>query len=637
MKILLLALFGIASLISTAASASVMPIPSTLLASGFESKASTTTTAGGSQLLASNVTISNRFSFQSGRTYQFTVIARGTPAGGVYPSLRVGLDGYKLTDFVINSSTQKAFTFKRTIKLGGDRNLQLSFLNDASTATENRDLYIQSVDVRLEGTTEPSVPTVYPPSEGSDSPYPLEILQPQANLDARNRFYKAYPGLLYNVRLAVAGGSYPYRFALKTAPSGMSINASTGEINWPSPVASTKAYPTTVEVVDNRGIAKQVSWSILVTIDKFLFVDPVYGKVGASGTINDPVKGFYDVYGGNIYASKNSAVKQDYFVYFKGGATYTLDGFTNGEQGVQWTNRQPLVWLAYPGHRPVIEMSKRALRLVDTDANNFYFDGFEVSTVNTDAGKEFRMAIRIGSLSNNVTIRKSVFHGISATEGHSNQSAIMISADASGKYWSIQDNEFYDIHKAYGILGYTSQKVLVEDNYFHDNTGGHQIGPKDGTQYWTIRHNRMTNIANYKDGTYATGIWVYGDNTRGAPYGHMDVAYNHVSMVSGRALAVGESWNEKLGPVDVYRNTLVGEVNYTRMAPTMGRIMNQKNVMVNAFTSGYECSSCLTPNTLVFDGNITGGVSAGVVDANGKLTSRYSTYLGKVGWQFSNQ
>lgn len=89
MKTLLLALFGIASLISTAASASVMPIPSTLLASGFESKASTTTTAGGSQLLASNVTISNRFSFQSGRTYQFTVIARGTPAGGVYPSLRV--------------------------------------------------------------------------------------------------------------------------------------------------------------------------------------------------------------------------------------------------------------------------------------------------------------------------------------------------------------------------------------------------------------------------------------------------------------------------------------------------------------------------------------------------------------------
>ncbi|MBK9614123.1 MAG: hypothetical protein IPO35_00925 [Uliginosibacterium sp.] len=54
--------------------------------------------------------------------------------------------------------------------------------------------------------------------------------------------------------------------------------------------------------------------------------------------------------------------------------------------------------------------------------------------------------------------------------------------------------------------------------------------------------------------------------------------------------------------------------------------MNQKNVMVNAFTSAYECSSCLTPNTLVFDGNITGGVSAGVVDANGKLTSRYSTY-----------
>ncbi|MBK9614124.1 MAG: hypothetical protein IPO35_00930 [Uliginosibacterium sp.] len=224
-------------------------------------------------------------------------------------------------------------------------------------------------------------------------------------------------------------------------------------------------------------------------------------------------------------------MKQDYFVYFKGGATYTLDGFTNGEQGVQWTNRQPLVWLAYPGHRPVIEMSKRALRLVDTDANNFYFDGFEVSTVNTDAGKEFRMAIRIGSLSNNDNSQERLSR-YQRTEGHSNQSAIMISADASGKYWSIQDNEFYDIQRPTAFWA-IPQKVLVEDNYFHDNTGGHQIGPKDGTQYWTIRHNRMTNIANYKDGTYAMGIWVYGDNTRGASYGYMDVVYNHVSMVSG--------------------------------------------------------------------------------------------------------
>lgn len=633
-------LLVLSCLVSLAASAAVMPIPSSMLASDFENKANTTTAAGGAQLLATNVTISNRFSFQSGRTYLFTITARGTPLGGVYPTLRLGMDGYKIADFVVNSSTQKAYTFKRTIKQGGDRNLQLSFLNDASSSTENRDLYIRSVEVRLDGVTDPTdstAPVVYPPAEGSDSPYALEILQPQPNLDTRNRFYKAYPGLLYNVRLAVAGGSYPYKFALKTAPSGMTINAATGEINWPSPVESTKAYPATVEVVDNRGASKQVSWSILVTKDKFLFVDPVNGKSGASGTINDPVKGFVDVYGGNVYASKYSTTKQDYFVYFKGGATYTLGGFTNGEQGVQWTNRQPLVWMAYPGHRPVIEMSQRALRLVDTDANNFYFDGFEVNTVNTDAGSEFRMAIRIGSLSNNVTIRKSVFHGISATEGHSNQSAIMISADASGKYWVIQDNEFYDIHKAYGILGYTSQKVLVEENYFHDNTGGHQIGPKDGTQYWTIRHNRMTNIANYKDGTDATGIWVYGDNKRGAAYGNMDVAYNYVSMISGRALAVGESWNEKLGPVDVYRNTLLGEVNYTRMVSTMGRIMNQKNVMLNSFTSGYECSSCATTNTLVFDGNITGSVSAGVVDANGKLTSRYSTYLGKVGWQFSNQ
>ena len=45
--------------------------------------------------------------------------------------------------------------------------------------------------------------------DGLASNYPLEILQPEAgleNLVETNRFYKAYPGLEYNVRIGVIGG-----------------------------------------------------------------------------------------------------------------------------------------------------------------------------------------------------------------------------------------------------------------------------------------------------------------------------------------------------------------------------------------------------------------------------------------------
>ncbi|MDF1881835.1 hypothetical protein JHD50_11080, partial [Sulfurimonas sp. MAG313] len=55
--------------------------------------------------------------------------------------------------------------------------------------------------------------------------YPLEIIQPQANLDIKNRFYKAYPGLVYDVRLAVIGGAFPYSFILESGPTGMSIDS----------------------------------------------------------------------------------------------------------------------------------------------------------------------------------------------------------------------------------------------------------------------------------------------------------------------------------------------------------------------------------------------------------------------------
>ena len=56
----------------------------------------------------------------------------------------------------------------------------------------------------------------------------LEIIQPKAGLSTTNRFYKAYPGLEYNVRMAVIGGAYPYIYSLTTAPNGMTITPTPG-------------------------------------------------------------------------------------------------------------------------------------------------------------------------------------------------------------------------------------------------------------------------------------------------------------------------------------------------------------------------------------------------------------------------
>src|SRR5690606_3103221 len=164
--------------------------------------------------------------------------------------------------------------------------------------------------------------------------------------------------------------------------------------------------------------------------------------------------------------------------------TYFMEGYTGGSTTVQYTSNQPLVLLAYPNARPILDMSRGYLN-ADTGVDNFYFEGFEVTNMSTPE----RFGLRLTGSSSNVTIRNNVFHGIPASTGSNNQSALMMTRASSGSRWSIQNNQFYDIHHGYGIIGYSTSYVLIEDNtlYNIDDPSGdssHPIGPKIGTTYW---------------------------------------------------------------------------------------------------------------------------------------------------------
>ena len=134
-------------------------------------------------------------------------------------------------------------------------------------------------------------------SDAADSPYPLEILQPAPNLDERNRYYKAYPGINYEVQIAAVGGQYPYRYSV-TGPTGMIVDSSSGVISWPNPVERENPYPVSVTVEDYENQERSVSWQIRVTKQGFIFVDATNGKSSGSGAIDDPIRTFEDVYGG---------------------------------------------------------------------------------------------------------------------------------------------------------------------------------------------------------------------------------------------------------------------------------------------------------------------------------------------------
>ena len=127
--------------------------------------------------------------------------------------------------------------------------------------------------------------------------YGLEIIQPQPNLDTKSRFYKAYPGFEYNVRLAVTGGEFPYSFELTSAPAGVTID-NRGEITWANPSASSSPYNVTAKVTDAQTNTRSVSWTITVTTSGFRFIDAVNGKPadqGGDGTKNNPWKSLKDM------------------------------------------------------------------------------------------------------------------------------------------------------------------------------------------------------------------------------------------------------------------------------------------------------------------------------------------------------
>ena len=163
------------------------------------------------------------------------------------------------------------------------------------------------------------------------SEYPLELVSPRAantspsaesgtpNISTSHRIFKAYPGIEYNIRAVVIGGSYPYTFSLTNEPSGMTIDDITGEITWTNPTAN--ASPT-IYVTDAEGTTISSQWDINVTTTGWRFVDSINGNDSWDGTTPSFVSGSTGPW---QTLSKVRTSGGTNFIYFRGG-TYSTSG-----------------------------------------------------------------------------------------------------------------------------------------------------------------------------------------------------------------------------------------------------------------------------------------------------------------------
>jgi hypothetical protein len=505
--------------------------------------------------------------------------------------------------------------------------------------------------------------------------YPLQIIQPQPNLNTVSRYYKAYPGIAYRVPVGVFGGAYPFTYTLTTAPTGMLINSS-GIITWPTPTTTGSPHPVTVRVTDQEGTVVTRSWTITVTQQGFLFIDAQNGTHAAGfgcttgcgdGTINNPFHSMIDVYRGNgregdnvAYQSMSDTTYNDYFIYWRQGI-YGLEGyFENAETPQQYQmewrgNAKPHVWLAYPGETVVIDHNLAPGSIAPgfpPDSNGAFLDWRDGDS--TDAyiqGITFRDA-------RNHVFRfngdRKVFFECTFTnlgpslDGH-NSSLIMFSGSGSpgtDQYNFIKDNLFDRVSSqgagAY-IKTYSLGYSVFEGNRFTNPSGSgvEGLALKANDRHIDVRQN--TFIGDFNSGSIS-GNWADG--------GNFEIRFNKVmgalsdATVSWFGALVMNYHNSMAAPVQVYRNTFEGTVMLRRATSSQFPIRMYNNVIVNRNSgtpagSHVSHSSEVTAPSIMILGtgptaNLVGYPTDTIINANGDLTSAYASYLGTHGYQLGS-
>lgn len=480
--------------------------------------------------------------------------------------------------------------------------------------------------------------------------YPLQILLPRAagtspdpggpTINSGHRIFWAYPGIPYNILASVIGGAYPYTYALSGAPAGMTINSSTGEINWPNPTGTTVG-PITFTVTDAEGTQAQTTWSVTIDSTKFLFLDQVNGRRATgngcstncgTGTLANPFKDISDWYGGNQYADKTENIHVGKLVYYRTG-TYPVDAYVEDNWRVPILGEyKPVTHMAYPGESPVINLGAGTLPgaawAFYGQNNGVYLDGLRfVSTANPTLQNV--ITYPSGSFQ---TFTRNVWGGVVSAERSLNQSCLLAGSSQDSNvsaYMTVRSNTCDGVNLGAGFKFYSLRKALIADNVVAnvvDTTFGSEIegiALKFGIDRADVRSNWIYNVADHAIG---------GNMNSGA------VLTRDLEIRFNRTTGLNLNQNGNAGVIYVYRNTMTGRVLVQNTDSADGPFYFSNNVIVN-LNEGTPSGSHITmenvsaPTRIVISSNLVGYPSDNIVGPDSKLTSTYSSYLGTHGFE----
>jgi hypothetical protein len=485
-----------------------------------------------------------------------------------------------------------------------------------------------------------SVNAICSASQYTKSHYPLQILniKPQGtdSTSARNRIYRAYPGIEYNIRAAVVGGLYPYTFSLTGAPMGMTIDAHTGRIIWPNPIASSN-NSITLNIVDKEGTVAQVTWQIAVTTTNFLFIDPINGLDDNDGSITKPYKTLNPIY--TAYTTSNPHTNTT--IYFRNG-THTL---INNKQndwvtGLSIWTSSPFIWLAYPNEEVIIDMNKSTIGMRSARPE-LYIDGINFTNMDNYC--------MIMSGMNYSTISRCDFGDISQSDSTNNNQGYIFFPEATHRYTMIIDCKFHNWNTFVGLGSiYDAQKMLIDGCEFY-NGKGCAIGVKSQIDSTTIRNNTIRDIIGDGIGTSINGMWRESEE--------VELCFNTLYTISSNALNFNLRGGDMIqGRTYVHRNTIVGRVGFSNLGstyPMAGPFYIYNNIIINRDSLDTNrlhcnegaCTHCTWSNNdykitaysseynVFADDNLIGNTTSPILNETYKLTTAYAHHLGIRGAQ----
>jgi hypothetical protein len=480
--------------------------------------------------------------------------------------------------------------------------------------------------------------------------YELEITQPQEGLTTHSRYYKAYPGIPYIVPIGVFGGTYPFRYEVTIAPSGMTID-NKGIITWNNPTVEGSPHQVEVLVTDIEGSTDTAAWTITVTTEGFVFVDARNGAPGNPGTIDRPLRSMLDIYQGTTqgYVDGRSPCTRaaccsydDYFIYFREG-TYGLEGYfeNSGQQyQMEWRGQcKPHVWLAFPGEDVVIDhdllpgTNGAFIDTRDGDATDLFIHGIRFQDMLNHA---FR-----GGGDRSVFFDCEFINGGPGIDG-ANSAFIMYAGTGPllHDYPLIKDCVFDQARDFAFIKTYGTYKLVVDGNSFSGPSGANEgLALKAFDRYVSVRGNLFT--GDFSAGSIS-GNWADGQ--------HFDISFNRILDANGAFSRSGRLYggitinyhNTYNGPVNIYRNTIDGTVTVRFAESGQGPFRLYNNVIINdnADTDNPDGSLItqydVNDQTVIQIGsgtaaNLVGSPADSIIGLDGSLSQAYSSYRGTHG------